>query len=249
MKGRCDGLEEFMEKLEQRHGIEGYTTMEERDDKISMLSSALNQTKGKTLEEISKIVTDINQKLKERKNKLAPQIKQLRTVRNQYQEKESVYLEKKGMFESTAAGLESERVKLELQCGRNQDEALKVEREYHMLNCMLQKAEVDLERVELEEQFSKGEGQLLPDFKSFQELYQNKISQQQSLLQALRKHQNALKENAPQDGAQRALFNDLRVLLETKTNILRKAEQGRGAVEDNSGIQFGDTNIMQITQG
>ena len=77
-----------------------------------------------------------------------------------------------------------------------------------MLNCMLQKAEVDLERVELEEQFSKGEGQLLPDFKSFQELYQNKISQQQSLLQALRKHQNALKENAPQDGAQRALFND-----------------------------------------
>ena len=105
-----------------------------------MLSSALNQTKGKTLEEISKIVTDINQKLKERKNKLAPQIKQLRTVRNQYQEKESVYLEKKGMFESTAAGLESERVKLELQCGRNQDEALKVEREYHMLNCMLQKA-------------------------------------------------------------------------------------------------------------
>ena len=60
---------------------------------------------------------------------------------------------------------------------------------------------------------------------------------------------NALKENAPQDGAQRALFNDLRVLLETKTNILRKAEQGRGAVEDNSGIQFGDTNIMQITQG
>ena len=249
LKGRCDGLEEFMEKLEQRHGIEGYTTMEERDDKISMLSSALNQTKGKTLEEISKIVTDINQKLKERKNKLAPQIKQLRTVRNQYQEKESVYLEKKGMFESTAAGLESERVKLELQCGRNQDEALKVEREYHMLNCMLQKAEVDLERVELEEQFSKGEGQLLPDFKSFQELYQNKISQQQSLLQALRKHQNALKENAPQDGAQRALFNDLRVLLETKTNILRKAEQGRGAVEDNSGIQFGDTNIMQITQG
>ena len=74
LKGRCDGLEEFMEKLEQRHGIEGYTTMEERDDKISMLSSALNQTKGKTLEEISKIVTDINQKLKERKNKLAPKL-------------------------------------------------------------------------------------------------------------------------------------------------------------------------------
>ena len=249
LKGRCDGLEEFMEKLEARHGIEGYQTMEERDDKISMLSSALNQTKGKTLEEISKIVTDINQALKERKNKLAPQIKELRAVRGEYQDIERVYLEKKGMFESTAAGLESERVKLEMQCGRNQDEALKVEREYHMLNSMLQNAKVDLERVQLEEQFSKGDGQLLPDFKTFKELYQNKISQQQSLSQALRKHQNALKENEPEHGAQRALFNDLRILLETKTNILRKAEQGLGDVEDTSGIQFGDTNIMQITQG
>ena len=100
-----------------------------------------------------------------------------------------------------------------------------------------------------EEQFSKGDGQLLPDFKTFKELYQNKISQQQSLSQALRKHQNALKENEPEHGAQRALFNDLRILLETKTNILRKAEQGLGDVEDTSGIQFGDTNIMQITQG
>ena len=187
--------------------------------------------------------------MKERKNKLAPQIKELRAVRGEYQDIERVYLEKKGMFESTAAGLESERVKLEMQCGRNQDEALKVEREYHMLNSMLQNAKVDLERVQLEEQFSKGDGQLLPDFKTFKELYQNKISQQQSLSQALRKHQNALKENEPEHGAQRALFNDLRILLETKTNILRKAEQGLGDVEDTSGIQFGDTNIMQITQG
>jgi len=58
-----------------------------------------------------------------------------------------------------------------------------------------------------------------------------------------------LKENEPEHGAQRALFNDLRILLETKTNILRKAGQGLGDVEDTSGIQFGDTNIMQITQG
>ena len=41
-----------------------------------------------------------------------------------------------------------------------------------------------------------------------------------------------MKENEPEHGAQRALFNDLRILLETKTNILRKAEQGLGDVED-----------------
>ena len=47
--------------------------------------------KEKTLEEISKIVTDINATLSTRKNRLAPQIKKLRSVRGDYQEVDSVY--------------------------------------------------------------------------------------------------------------------------------------------------------------
>merc|ERR1712227_988036 len=103
----------------------------------------------------------------------------------------------------------------------------------------------------MEDKFSRGDGRLLPDFKTFAELYQNKISQQQSLSQALRKHQNALKENAPQDGAQRVLFDDLRKLLETKTTIHRKQEAKSGDVEDvnvASFEEYGGTNVMKIEQ-
>ena len=53
--------------------------------KLSALKADVDDYKGKTLNEISRIVTDINQALKEKKNKLAPQIKDLRTVRLQYQ--------------------------------------------------------------------------------------------------------------------------------------------------------------------
>ena len=252
LKSRCKGLEEFMKDLEERHGVEGYTGTEDKLEQVSSLTAALNQTKGKTLEEISKIVTDINQALKERKNRLAPQIKELRAVRSDYQERETVYLEKKGVFQNTASGLESERVKLEQECGSYQDECLREESRYHLLNCMIQKTEVDLKRVRMEDKFSRGDGRLLPDFKTFTEFYQNKISQQQSLSQALRKHQNALKENAPQDGVQRVLFDDLRKLLDTKTTIHRNAEANAGDVEDvnvASFEEYGGTNVMKIEQG
>ena len=252
LKSRCKGLEGFMKDLEERHGVEGYTATEDKLEQVSSLTAALNQTKGKTLEEISKIVTDINQALKERKNKLAPQIKELRSVRGTYQELETAYLEKKGIFENTAAGLESERVKLEQECGSYQDECLREESRYHLLNCMMQKTTVDLERTRMEDKFSRNDGRLLPDFKTFSDLYQNKISQQQSLSQALRKHQNALKENAPQDGVQRAMFDDLRRLLDTKTVIHRNKEANEGGVEDvnvASFEEYGGTNVMKIDQG
>ncbi len=74
-----------MKQLESRKGILGYTETQAELAKLSALKADVDDYKGKTLNEISRIVTDINQALKEKKNKLAPQIKELRTVRLQYQ--------------------------------------------------------------------------------------------------------------------------------------------------------------------
>ena len=67
-------------------GVAGYSETQERLEQVSEKTSTLNDAKGKTLEEISRIVTDINHKLKEKKNKLAPQIKELskQTTRSAY---------------------------------------------------------------------------------------------------------------------------------------------------------------------
>ena len=65
-----------------------------------------------------------------------------------------------------------------------------------MLHCMSEIAKANAERVRLEEQFSRGDGELLPQFRSFKDLYNSKIQQQQSLSQELRKHQNALRQGA-----------------------------------------------------
>ena len=99
-------------------------------------------------EEISKIVTDINHAVADRKKRLEPLIGKLKALRPKYKEAENGYLEKKSVFENMAAGLESERVKLERDCESYQEDCQREESRYHMLHCMseIAKANAEVER-------------------------------------------------------------------------------------------------------
>ena len=260
LKGRCANLEEVLANIERTKGVEGYTSTQSTLEVISSATAALNSTKGKTLEEISKIVTDINVAVGERKKRLEPLIQKLKGVRPRYKEIESDYLERKSVFENMAAGLESERVKLERDCESYQVDCQREESRYHMLQSMKAISNANAERVKLEDQFSRGDGELLPQFRSFQDLYNSKIQQQQSLSQELRKQQNTLRQGAPQDTQQRGIFENLRRLLDQKAASC-KGEQAGGRFGRAGGIMgpgslakgvdatfdaYGGTNIMTL---
>jgi len=95
-----------MEKLEEARGVKGFERTQQAMEEISTNKSEIDEDKGKTLEEISIIVTQINNTIKERKNFLAPQIKQLRVLRQQFQETESEHNEKKSGFDNAMMGLQ-----------------------------------------------------------------------------------------------------------------------------------------------
>merc|ERR1719515_518293 len=81
-------------------------------EKTSVEKSQVDKAKGKTLDEISTIVQTINAKLKEKKNKLAPQIKALRAVRQNFQQVEAKYLEKKVAYDQAKAQMDADLAKV-----------------------------------------------------------------------------------------------------------------------------------------
>merc|ERR1712100_218205 len=83
LKSRDDNVSELLARLEQEKGVSGYQQQEKELKEISQKKTVTDRQKGQTLEEISKIVTDITAALKQRRNKLAPQIKNLRAVRQE----------------------------------------------------------------------------------------------------------------------------------------------------------------------
>lgn len=245
LRGRDGNLSDFLAKQEAKAGVQGYHDTEKKLQSVSEKQGDINQAKGKTLDEISKIVTDINQTLKERKNKLAPQIKELRAVRQRYQEVEQDHLEKKALYENTAAGLETERIKLEQECAAFQEDCLREESRYHYLQCMMRIAEAHHERVEQEVEYDRGHGRLLRDFRTYKELYQHKISQQEGLAKELRKRQKHLKESEGDNLGQRQMFADMRKLLAAKVAAKDKEARQNNQTQ-NAGSAETDSLMMDI---
>eukprot|EP00501_MAST-03F_sp_TOSAG23-6_P000185 GSMAST32.ASY1.ANO1.188.1 assembled CDS len=238
LRSRDENVQELLAKIEKEKG----------------LKSATDQVKGKTLEEISKIVSDINSSLKKRKVQLQPQIKKLRAVRKGFRELEQVYLQKKATYDNTAVGLESSRLKLEKQCAILQEETVQEESRYHHLQCLIAVASFRMERVKQEEKFAKGNGKLLRDFKNYTELYNHKLSSQASMSKELHKRQKEIKENALGNMKQKGMFEDLRKLLEAKKQIAldQKNESKKDDVDDdidmltNMGTIVDGANVMTI---
>ncbi|OWZ14741.1 Intraflagellar Transport Protein 81 [Phytophthora megakarya] len=237
LKSKDADLDGFLRDLERQKGISGFLATQDKIDDISVQNARVNALKGETLEEISRVVTDINQALKERKNQLAPQIKELRTVRQRYQEMEHVYLERKAQYDHTAVGLEAERLKLEQECAAFQEDALREESQFHLLHCQIQLQQGKADKIAQEIEFEQGtsNARLLRDIRSFQELYKHKVAQQESLTKELRKQQKTLKTSAPAKKQQREMFEGLLQLLTCKARLAQQENSGNGSTNRNGG--------------
>merc|ERR1711988_287913 len=172
----------------------------------------------------------------EKKGKLAPEIKKLREKRNEYQQVDMEWSAKKKEYDKVALQLESERLDLEKECDAFQDECLQEESRYHFLNCLVQMWEVKLKRVKDEERWKKNE-----------ELYSNKLTQQQHLSEQLRRQKANIEKNEGAHMRQRAMFADLYKLLACKQQLVEEGAFGGGNAFGSSEFEVGGARVMKVT--
>ncbi len=72
LKSRAGDLDQFMEKLERQKGIQGYTDVEKKMEQVAQDKANLDQAKEKNMDELTRLVSDIEADLKDKKAKLAP---------------------------------------------------------------------------------------------------------------------------------------------------------------------------------
>lgn len=249
LRGRVANLDLFLSELEQRKGVRGYRDTQDKIERAAEQTAEVDQMKEKTLEEISNMVRTITQQLKEKKKDLAPQIKKLRDVRNQYQVLEGEFLSKKSNYDKVAVGLDVDRQQLEHECDTFQEEALQEESRFHYLNCLTAMAEATLKRVDDEEGWKQGKGRgLLPNFKSYEELYQNKLSQQQAFSEQLRKQRSHIEKHEGPSMTQRAAFNDLEKLLKCKIKLVEQDANAGVIGYASAEFDIGNARVAQFSQ-
>ncbi|XP_075439568.1 intraflagellar transport protein 81 homolog [Ascaphus truei] len=116
LKQRHDSMQQQLQTIEQKRGISGYSDTQEEIERVSSVKGEMDEMKGRTLDDMSEMVKKLNSMIADKKSALAPVIKELRPLRQKCQELTQEYDEKKAQYDSCAAGLESNRSKLEQVC-------------------------------------------------------------------------------------------------------------------------------------
>mmetsp|Transcript_45252 Transcript_45252/g.74986 ORF Transcript_45252/g.74986 Transcript_45252/m.74986 type:complete len:691 (-) Transcript_45252:135-2207(-) len=239
------GISSKLGEAEARRGVSGFQQTQEQLEKVSQQKAEVDSVKGKTLEEISQVVEEINTQIKENKNRLAPQIKALRSLRTKFQEVESEYLEKKAVFDNTKAGLDSEISKMQAELDSAQKEKAHEESNCHYYESLASIERVKVNRVEDEKQ-GRSIKRHMPDgsvVRSYKDLYEAKIKDQDRLTKELKERQKHIKENHEPNRIQMGLFKDLHKLMRCKVDMQQRARAEANSMAAASGQ---DTNVLTM---
>ncbi|XP_054936341.1 intraflagellar transport protein 81 homolog isoform X3 [Physeter macrocephalus] len=223
LKQRHENIQHQLQTIEEKKGISGYSYTQEELERVSALKSEVDEVKGRTLDDMSEMVKRLNSLVSEKKSALAPVIKELRQLRQKCQELTQECDEKKSQYDSCAAGLESNRSKLEQEVRGLREECLQDESRYHYTNCMIKNLEVQLCRAtdEMKTYVSSDQQEKR---KAIREQYTKNIAEQENLGKKLREKQKAVRESHGPNMKQVKMWRDFEQLMECKKQCFLKQQ-------------------------
>ncbi|XP_049721761.1 intraflagellar transport protein 81 homolog isoform X2 [Elephas maximus indicus] len=211
------------QSIEEKKGISGYSYTQEELERVSALKSEVDEIKGRTLDDMSEMVKKLNSLVSEKKSALAPVIKELRQLRQKCQELTQECDEKKSQYDSCAAGLESNRSKLEQEVRGLREECLQEESKYHHTNCMIKNLEVQL-RCATNEMKAYVSSDQQEKRKAIREQYTKHIAEQENLGKKLQEKQKTVRESHGPNMKQAKMWRDFEQLMECKKQCFLKQQ-------------------------
>jgi intraflagellar transport protein 81 len=200
----------------------GMQEVESQLEKASVEKAAVDRHKGKTLDEISAIVQQINSQLKVKKNKLAPQIKALRSARQNFQVVETKHTEKKTAYDQAMCELQGDVKRISDEVNHLETETRDNEKTYHELNMQLTLADSQMKRANDEARRLQGRERYSETYSTLSEKYSADISHLDNQCRELRKEQASVKDRYGDNLKQKKNFAILENLMKVK---LRCAQQ------------------------
>ncbi|KAM9858989.1 intraflagellar transport protein 81 homolog [Aulostomus maculatus] len=223
LKQQQEAVQLKLQTMEAEKGVSGYSNTQEELERVSAIKSELDEKKGRTLDDMSGMVKKLNSMIVEKKSALAPIIKELRSLRQQCQVLNQEYEEKKSQYESCAAGLESNRSKLEQEVKAMREETTQEENRYHHINCMSEIVEMQIQRA-AEEMKAYVSSDPQEKKRAIREVYMKNIAEQELLGKKLREKQKLVRENHSTNMEQMKMWRDLEQLMECKQQCFIRAQ-------------------------
>lgn len=231
LEEQFEALRAEIQRIEETLGIKGYSDKAENLNKVTDEKNAVEEIKGKTLEELSRIVQDIMVTIRDRRNKLTPQINELRAQRQVAADVEQEWEEKRAQFEMQEGLLMQDVTKIETEVSSLDNENRSNEALYHRLQQQKLLLSVMVDRATKEKSYRSGESSLgVNGCKTLGQLLDKTISEVESRSRDLQQRRRNIDENHAVNVQQVEWFHNLKVIMEAKVAALKKGNVQAHAV-------------------
>eukprot|EP00759_Apiculatamorpha_spiralis_P029088 PhF_6_TR31455/c0_g1_i1/m.46158/K19677/IFT81; intraflagellar transport protein 81 len=247
IKGRHEALDQVVEKLEREKGIVGFRKTDDQLVKMAEKKNMIDIKKGNTLEELSRTVQQFVNDIRERRNKLAPQVLEMRNLRAKAQEVEQDYLAKKEAYEYQEALLLQETNKLQADVGQYEEELRINESLYHRLQSQMQILAVQKRRMEEEKEYKSGAKSLPGNAQSYSQLFVVTIENLERKTRELREKKKFIEEHHTMNINQMEWFSWMKKLLDCKLTQMKKSkDQPVMTLDQEIGMQMGRGGVDML---
>jgi intraflagellar transport protein 81 len=242
-----DEAEQVLRHKEAERGVSGASSTQQGINAISEAKSGVDSAKGKTLEELSKVVVQMEAKMKEKKITLAPFMKELKEIRDRYQEVEREYTAKKSEYNQIMAGAEAEGASLEDEVKKLKEEVYGDDTKLTKLKYQTQIVEQMTKRLNDENDYLAGSKEFSRQYKSYRDMYKAIIKQQEGEVKEFKAKRDEVKGSYEPSLKQTAMLNDLKKLLRLKVEAAKR-DGGSRQYEGRGGMAQGNVNRLVIEQ-
>ncbi|CAD2216488.1 hypothetical protein AGDE_04832 [Angomonas deanei] len=243
LQARFNQLDKQIGDLESKLGLQGYSRTVEALSKLSHEKDTMEAIKGKTLEELSKVVQEFNLAIRDARTRVVPQINELRVLRQTAAEVEQEWSEKKSQFDYQKTLLMEDIQKLDDDVTRLKEERHVNESLFHRLNTQRLLLSTQWKRAEDEKRFRSTEASLDPEYKTYGDFLTDLTKQLELRTKDLQARRRNVDENHDVNTHQVEYFNSLRKILESKLKSLRNA-QPDAASDQKASIDQDIQNIL-----
>jgi len=247
LRSRHEILDETVATLEREKGIAGYRKTDDDLVKAAERKAQIDIKKGQTLEEVSRTVQQFVNDIRERRNKLAPQVMEMRTLRTVAQEVEAEYMQKKEAYEYQEALLLQETNKLQADVAQYEEELHVNESLYHRLNCQIQLLATSKRRLDEEKEFKAGVKALPGSAASYNQLFVTTVDNLERTTRNLREKKKFIEEHHVTNINQMEWFTSLKKLLECKLACIKRGDsQPIMTLDQEIGMQMGHGGVDML---
>jgi len=215
---------EKLSALEKQHGVTGFAELQSRLEEVSGQKQKKDQEKGQTMEDISRMVTELNSKIEAKREIIEPLLNRVRPLRAKHQQLQNELKDSKRKYDSVLAGLEAGRGNLEREVNQIRKQHTKERAEFHIQRATLENLHSLQDRLQ--------------DADTWREVLNRKLRESEMRSKDLRDQQRALREQKSQKKEEEAArWRQVISLLRLKEQLASKSAEnndlGTETLEEN----------------